>query len=215
MSVLADEDGQTPLHLAAYEPRPEVLRWLVAQGLPRDALDHRERRALDVAFDTQRFARRTTEDKLALVQLLDGDADDVARGRFADHPLHRTIAARDLRWRPDPAASGGGSQGTRPTRAAPLYAALAYSNRLPHTPAERTSGRKLLPLLLRHGADPRSCTKRAWAAPTSTLPASGACSTCSSGKWRPRQESVEDPANGKEPTAAVPAADHALDRRTR
>lgn len=154
-TTAADTDGQTALHLAAYEPRTELLRWLLDRGADAQARDARGRRPLDIAIDTVRFAERSAEDKLALARLLGGGPADVARGRFARHPLHRAIAARDLRAVEQLLAQGADPNLRDASGHAPLWAALSLCSTLPNTPAEQAFGRQLLPLLLRHGADPQ------------------------------------------------------------
>jgi ankyrin repeat protein len=151
MSMQADANGQTPLHLASYGPRPEVLRWLLAQGADLNARDKRGRRALDIAIANQRFAYRSPEQKLELVELLGGGPADVLRGRFSDHPLHQAIAATDLK-RIEALLKQGADPNVRNASGHPplgdAITACAW-------PASRDFGRKLLPLLLRYGADPR------------------------------------------------------------
>lgn len=150
-SQQGDADGQTPLHRAAYEPRPQVLGWLLALGAERDARDRRGRRALDIAIATHRFAFRTPEEKLALVQLLGGGAQDIRRGRFSDHPLHQAIAARDARRVEALLAQGADANARNASGHPPLSTALSMAA----FPAEREWGYRLLALLVRHGADAR------------------------------------------------------------
>jgi uncharacterized protein len=149
-----NDERQTPLHLAAYSARMEVLQWLVDHGAPLTPRDTSERRALDIATDTPRFAWMRPADQLSLVDLLGGNQQDLARGRMAQHPLHLAIRARDL-----PAIErllqGGADPDVRNEHGhAPLYDAISYSSTLPASAAEHAFGRRLLPLLLRHGADP-------------------------------------------------------------
>lgn len=150
----ADDEAQTPLHLAAYGGRAEVLQWLVQQGASLAARDVAGRRPLDIVIDTERFAHRSPADKRVLVRLLGGDEADVARGRHFGHPLHRAIAARELHTVERLLKEGADPDLRDESGHAPLWAALAYSSALPASAAEHEFGRRLLRLLLRHGADP-------------------------------------------------------------
>ena len=151
LSLQADADGQTPLHLAAYEPRIEVLCWLLAQGADPDARDRRARRALDIAIANHRFAWRSPADKLSLVQALGGDAADLRRGRFAEHPLHLAITAQDLARIESLLRQGADANVRDDAGRTPLWKALGDCA----WPVSHEFGRRLLVLLLRHGADAR------------------------------------------------------------
>lgn len=151
MRMQADANGQTPLHLASYGPRTEVLRWLLEQGADLNARDRRGRRALDIAIANGRCAWRSPEQKLALVELLGGGPEDVRRGRFAEHPLLQAIVATDLK-RIEALLKQGADPHVRGVSGhTPLWDAIVACS----WPASVDFGRKLLPLLLRHGADPR------------------------------------------------------------
>ena len=151
LSLQADADGQTPLHLASYGPRAELLRWLLAQGADMNARDKRGRRALDIAIANQRFASRSPDDKLVLVQLLGGGPADVLRGRYAEHPLDMAIRQKDLKLVESLLKQGADPNARDASGHTPLWTALDACS----WPASVDFGRKLLPLLLRHGADPR------------------------------------------------------------
>jgi len=150
----ADDEGQAPLHLAAYGGRAEVLQWLLQQGASPAARDVAGRRPLDIVIDTERFAHRAAADKLTLVRLLGGGEADIARGRHFGHPLHQAVAARDLSAVERLLKQGADPDLRDESGHAPLWTALAYSSALPATAAEHEFGRRLLRLLLRHGADP-------------------------------------------------------------
>lgn len=151
MSLQADADGQTPLHLASYGPRAEVLRWLLAQGADMSARDKRGRRALDIAIANKRFAWRSPEEKLVLVGLLGGTREDVLRGRYAEHPLHMAIRKKDLTLIESLLKQGADPNVRDASGHTPLWTALDACA----WPASVDFGRRLLPLLLRYGADPR------------------------------------------------------------
>ena len=143
------------LPISAYAPRLEPLRWLIEQGAPLNTTDVKGRRALDIAIDTERFARRTPEEKLAIAQLLGGGAADVARGRFADHPLHQAIRAKDLKAVEALLAQGADANVRDESGFGPIHHAIGYCETSLNTTQTQAFGRKLLALLLRHGADPR------------------------------------------------------------
>ncbi|WP_175414781.1 ankyrin repeat domain-containing protein [Nibricoccus aquaticus] len=145
--------GSTPLHLAAGDPRPAVLAWLIAAGADLDARDVLNRRPLDVAIDTHRFAFRTEEQKRELVTLLGGTEADIARGRFHDHPLHVAGRAGDLRAIKRLLKAGGDANARDESGDTLLRTAIDRVSRLPFTLEEHRFGEKLLPLLFEYGAD--------------------------------------------------------------
>jgi ankyrin repeat protein len=145
--------GFTPMHLAALDPRPAVLQWLIAAGADRSARDGFNCRPLDVAIDTHRFAFRTDAQKLELVTLLGGTEADIARGRFHDHPLHVAGIAGDLREIKRLLKAGGDPNVKNEAGDTLLRTAIDRVSRLPFTPDERRFGEKLLPLLFEYGAD--------------------------------------------------------------
>jgi hypothetical protein len=145
--------GSTPLHLAAYDPRPVVLQWLVAAGADLSARDALSRRPLDVAIDTHRFAFRTDAQKLELVTLLGGTEADIARGRFSDHPLLAAGQAGDLREIKRLLKAGGDPNAKGESGNTLLRTAIDRVSQLPFTPDEHRFGEKLLPLLFEYGAD--------------------------------------------------------------
>ena len=145
--------GATPLHLAALDPRPAVLQWLIAAGADRSARDAINCRPLDVAIDTHRFAFRTDAQKLELVTLLGGTEADIARGRFHNHPLHVAGVAGDLREIKRLLKAGGDPNVKNEAGDTLLRTAIDRVSRLPFTPDERRFGEKLLPLLFEYGAD--------------------------------------------------------------
>lgn len=151
LSLQADADGHTPLHLASYEPRPEVLRWLRERGADLNARDRRGRRALDIAIANERFAWRSPAEKLVLVELLGGGPADVLRGRYAEHPLDMAIRKKDLKLVESLLKQGADANVRDASGHTPLWAAIDACS----WPASVDFGRKLLPLLLRYGADPR------------------------------------------------------------
>ena len=145
--------GFTPLHLAALDPRPAVLQWLVAAGGDLSTRDVLNRRPLDVAIDTHRFAFRTNEQKLELVTLLGGSEADLARGRFHDHPLHLAGRAGDLSAIKRLLKAGGDPNAKSESGNTLLRTAIDRVSRFPFTPDEHRFGEKLLPLLFEYGAD--------------------------------------------------------------
>jgi ankyrin repeat protein len=149
-------EGQTALHLAAYGSRHETLRWLLERGgrlFDLKARDKRGRSALDIAIDTHRYAYYTDARKLELVSLLGGTPADVARGRHSNHPLHEAVNSHDIRAVERLLESGVSPNVKNESGHTPLFWAIAYSSGLPATPGERAFGAKLLPLLIRYGAD--------------------------------------------------------------
>lgn len=147
-----DNDGATALHAAAYDPRPTPLRWLVEHGLETQARDKWGRRPLDIALDSHRFAFRTQAERLELVSILGGAPADVARGTFHDHPLHMAVRALDIQAVRRLLEQGADPNVKNESADTPLRVAIAYSSRLPTTPAQRAFGARLLPLLIEHGA---------------------------------------------------------------
>ena len=153
-SAQANGQGQTPLHLAAYGARHAVLEWLVRRGADLKAKDSRGRTALDLAIDTHTFAFLDEGRKERLVVLLGGTPADVLRGRFAGARLHEATHARDLGEVKRLLEAGADPNVKNESGHTPLYWAIAWSSGLPASPAERAFGQALLPLLIRHGADP-------------------------------------------------------------
>lgn len=147
-------EGHQPLHLAAYQPRYEVLSWLVQRGAALDARDRWGRRPLDVAIGTGRFASRDDTEKLRLITILGGSASDIARGTFVDHPLHVAARALDLDEIKRLLETGTDPNVRNESGETLLRTAIDYSSQLPATPEERVFGRKLLPLLIEYGANP-------------------------------------------------------------
>jgi ankyrin repeat protein len=145
--------GSTPLHLAALDPRPAVLQWLIAAGADLSARDALDRRSLDVAIDTHCFAFRTEEQKRELVTLLGGTEADVARGRFYDHRLHLAGRAGDLSAIKRLLKAGGDPNVKDESGDTLLRTAIDRVSRLPFTPDEHRFGERLLPLLFEYGAD--------------------------------------------------------------
>jgi ankyrin repeat protein len=150
--MTVDEDAATPLHLAAYHPRPQPLQWLIEQGADTSAKDRWGRRALDIALDSHDFAFRSDADRLALVTLLGGTRADVARGTFHDHPLHLAVQRKDIDEVRRLLESGADPNVKNESADTPLRRAIELSSELPATPAERKFGARLLPLLIEHGA---------------------------------------------------------------
>mgnify|MGYP003347221787 CR=1 FL=1 len=147
-----DADGQTALHLAAYGARHEVLQWLIAKGYDVKSVDKQGRTPLMIAIDTHRFAYYTEARKLELIALLGGVPGDIVRGRYSDHPLHAAVRAKDIRTIERLLESGAGANLKDESGDTPLYWAIQWCSTLA-TPNERAFGEKLLPLLIRHGAD--------------------------------------------------------------
>ena len=148
-----DHDGQTLLHLAAYGAHDDVMQWLVAHGLDIRARDQQASTALGIALDTHTFAYFTEPRKLALIKLLDGVPGDLQRGRFSDHPLHAAVSQRDIQAVERLLAAGVSPNLKDASGNTPLYWAIVESSPLLTTPSQRAWGSKLLPLLIRHGAD--------------------------------------------------------------
>jgi ankyrin repeat protein len=147
--------GQTPLHLAAYGARHDVMGWLIERGEDIKARDKQGRTPLEIAIDTHRFAFYNEARKLALVKLLGGVPGDMARGRFAGHPLHEAVRRYDLRSVEKLLQAGADPNAKNESGHTPLYWALSWSSTLPAAPSERAFGKELLPLLIRHGANPK------------------------------------------------------------
>lgn len=146
--------GQTPLHLAGYGARHDVMKWLIERGGDLNARDKRGQTPLDIAIDAHRFAFYDEARKLELVTMLGGGAADIARGRFSRDPLHDATNKRDLAAVKRLLESGANPNVKNASGHTPLYWAIALSSGLPATPAERAFGKELLPLLIRHGANP-------------------------------------------------------------
>lgn len=153
--TVLDNDGQTPLHLAAYGAHADVMQWLVAHGLDIKARDKEARTSLDIALDTHSFAYFDEGRKLALISLLGGVPGDVLRGRFSNHPLHAAVREHDLANVEKLLASGVSPNLKDSSGNTPLYWAITESSPMLTTPAQQTWGAKLLPLLIRYGADTR------------------------------------------------------------
>ena len=152
--ALRNASGQTLAHLAAQsDKRLFLLRWLVQHGADLQARDRWGRRALDIAIDTHRFAFATDTDRLALSTLLGGNATDVLRGRTSKHPLHVAIWAEDLREINRLLTAGANANVKDETEHTPLGQAIDLASGGPATADQIAFGRKLLPLLLKHGAD--------------------------------------------------------------
>jgi ankyrin repeat protein len=148
-----NRDGQVAIHNGAYGARYAVLQWLVEHGADLQARDRWGRRALDIAIDTHRFAFATDTDRLALSTLLGGNATDVLRGRTSKHPLHVAIWAEDLREINRLLNAGANANVKDETGLTPLGRAIDLASGGPATADQIAFGRKLLPLLLKHGAD--------------------------------------------------------------
>lgn len=151
---VTDADGQTPLHLAAYGARHDVMQWLIARGADPKVRSKRGETPLDIAIDTHRFAFYDEARKLELVKMLGGGPADIARGRFSNDPLHAAVEKNDMRTIEKLLAAGANANVKNAAGHTPLFTAIAFSSGLPATPAERAFGEKLLPLLIRHGANP-------------------------------------------------------------
>jgi len=150
----ASRQGQTPLHLAAYGARHDVIGWLIERGASLQAKDAWGRTPLEIAIDTHPFAYYDESRKQRLVSMLGGAPADVLRGRYANAPLHVATGKRDLAEVRRLLEAGADPNVKNASGHTPLYWALALSSGLPATPAERAFGKELLPLLIRHGADP-------------------------------------------------------------
>lgn len=157
LSMAADHDGDTPLHRAAMDPRPLVLAWLLQRGADPAARDRLGRQALEVAIDTRRYAFLPAPQRTALVQQLGGSPADATRGRVLQPPLYLALTspAHDLREVARLLDQGADANVRNEDGHTPLLHALQGISTLPNTPATREFCRKVLPLLLRHGADPR------------------------------------------------------------
>jgi len=153
-SAQASRQGQTPLHLAAYGARHAVLEWLIRRGADPKAKDSSGRTALDLAIDTHPFAFLDEARKERLVVLLGGTPADVVRGRYVGARLHEATKARDLGEVKRLLEAGADPNVKNESGHTPLYWAIAWSSGLPASPAERAFGQALLPVLIRHGADP-------------------------------------------------------------
>jgi hypothetical protein len=73
--------GPTPLHLAAREPHPVAIRWLLAHGGDRTARDTGGCLALDLALDAPGIAYAPDSTRRLVVALLGGAPRDLLRAR--------------------------------------------------------------------------------------------------------------------------------------
>jgi ankyrin repeat protein len=147
-------DGQTLLHLAAYSARQDVMQWLIARGADPKVRNKRGQTPLDIAIDTHPFAFYDEARKLELVTMLGGGPADIARGRFSNSPLHQAVENYDIRTVEKLLAAGANPNVKNSSGHTPLFRAIALASGGPATRDEIAFGKKLLPLLIRYGADP-------------------------------------------------------------
>jgi len=150
----ADKDKQQAIHLSAYGGQYATLQWLIERGADLQAKDRWGRRALDIAIESYTFTFASEAERLALAKLLGGDQRDVARGRFPNLPLRAAVMAQNLDKVEQLLKAGENvnlkdEAGRTPlARAIELYTAQGIA-----TPNEIAFGRKLLRLVMQHGAD--------------------------------------------------------------
>ncbi len=148
-----DSDGLQVIHLAAFGARYPVLQWLIEQGVDLQARDRWNRRPLDIAIDSHRYAFATETDRRALIKLLGGGESDYARGRFNGQPLHLAIRSEDLREVRRLLEAGADANVKDESGHTPLKRAIDLASGGPATSDQIRFGRQLLPLLFKHGAD--------------------------------------------------------------
>lgn len=148
-----DSRGGQVTHSGAYGGRYGVMKWLVDHGADLQARDQWGRRPLDIALSSHRFAFAKEADRLALATLLGGDASDVARGAVYQHPLHVAVWAGNLREVERLLEAGANVNVKDESGITALGRAIDLASGGPATADQISYGRKLLPLLLRYGAD--------------------------------------------------------------
>lgn len=152
---VATGDGATPLHLAAYEAREDVLQWLIGHGASLSACDRWGRRPLDIALISRRYVFGPPERKKRLVALLGGTDADMVHGGFRDHPLHAAVRRLDIDEIKRLLDSGTSPDVRNEHGETAMRIAVDdYNGPYPMVARERRAfARKLLPLLIRRGAD--------------------------------------------------------------
>lgn len=148
-----DRDGAQVAHMGARGGRYSVMKWLVDHGADLQARDKWGRRPLDIAIESHRFAFAKETDRLALATLLGGDASDVARGAVYQHPLHVAVWAGNLREVERLLEAGANVNVKDESGLTALGRAIDLASGGPATAEQISYGRKLLPLLLKYGAD--------------------------------------------------------------
>lgn len=150
------DDGASLLHLAVYRANEEVLQWLIANGARLDVCDRWDRRPLEIVLVSHRFAYGDLPLKHRLAVMLGGNETDVVqRGAFHRHPLHLAIARLDIETVTQLLDAGTSPDIRDETGETALRFAIDnHDGPAPMVPRERRAfARKLLPLLIRHGAD--------------------------------------------------------------
>ena len=148
------DDERTALHIAAGVPHPRAMEWLLGNGLERSRADAKGRRPLD-HFLHSRLYRLQPSESLALVQALGGtEADLAAREQHPDRAMFEAISRNDIEAVKARIASGGNVNSVDENGSTPLSRALRMARGQFVTASEQAFGKRLLELLLAHGADP-------------------------------------------------------------
>lgn len=149
----ADRDKQQAIHLNAQAGQYTTLQWLIERGADLQAQDRWGRRALDIVIESHTFTFASDRDRQALVALLGGNERDIARGRFRRHPVNMAVLAENLDEVERLLKAGENVNVKDESGRTPLARAIELFTGNLATPRQIEFGRKLLPLLVKYGAD--------------------------------------------------------------